>query len=56
MATDNKLIDHLLKDYKTPEGILGENGILEQFAKAVLERAIQAELRGITRPRCKHSR
>ena len=30
------LVDQLLKDYKTPEDILGENGILKQFTKALL--------------------
>jgi putative transposase len=38
------LIDQLLKDYKSPEDVLGENGILKQLTKAVLERAMQAEL------------
>jgi putative transposase len=44
MPNDNKLIDNLLKDYKTPEEILGDNGLLKQLTKAVLERAMQAEL------------
>jgi putative transposase len=44
MPIDNKLIDNLLKDYKTPEEILGDNGLLKQLTKAVLERAMQAEL------------
>lgn len=44
MTINNDLIDQLLKDYKTPEDILGENGLLKQFTKAVLERAMQAEL------------
>jgi putative transposase len=34
----------LLKEYKTPEEILGDNGLLKQLTKAVLERAMQAEL------------
>jgi putative transposase len=38
------LIDQLLKDYKSPDDVLGENGLLKQFTKAVLERAMQAEL------------
>ncbi len=38
------LIDQLLKGYKSPEDVLGENGILKQLTKAVLERAMQAEL------------
>jgi putative transposase len=44
MPIDNKLIDNLLKDYKTPEDILGDNGLLKQLTKAVLERAMRAEL------------
>lgn len=38
------LIDQLLEDYKSPEDVLGENGLLKQLTKAVLERAMQAEL------------
>jgi putative transposase len=44
MPIDHKLIDNLLKDYKTPEEILGDNDLLKQLTKAVLERAMQAEL------------
>src|SRR5215208_5842349 len=44
MPIDNELIDNLLKDYKTPEEILGDNGLLKQLTKAVLERAMAAEL------------
>lgn len=38
------LIDQLLKDYQSPEDVLGENGLLKQLTKAVLERAMAAEL------------
>jgi putative transposase len=44
MAINTDLIDQLLKDYKQPEDVLGENGLLKQLTKAVLERAMQAEL------------
>ena len=44
MAIDLKLIDNLLADYKKPEDIIGENGLLKQLTKALLERAMQAEL------------
>jgi len=44
MTVNNNLIDQLLKDYQKPEDILGENGLLKQLTKAVLERAMQAEL------------
>lgn len=44
MTINDALIDQLLKDYEKPEDILGENGLLKQLTKAVLERAMQAEL------------
>lgn len=40
----NELLDKLLKEYKKPEEILGENGLLKQLTKAVIERALQAEM------------
>jgi len=39
-----QLIDELLKDYKKPEDILGDDGLLKQLKKAILERALNAEL------------
>ena len=44
MAIDNELIDKLLGEYKRPEEIVGENGLLKQLTKAILERAMNAEL------------
>lgn len=44
MAIDKKVIDQLLAEYKKPEDIVGENGLLKQLTKALLERALQAEL------------
>src|SRR5881227_197835 len=44
MAIDLNLIDKLLADYKKPEDIIGENGLLKQLTKALLERALQAEM------------
>lgn len=44
MTIDNELIDNLLKDYKKPEDIIGEEGLLKQLTKAILERAMQAEM------------
>ena len=38
------LLDKLLKDYKKPEDILGEQGLLKRLSKAILERALGAEL------------
>ena len=39
-----KLVDKLMADYQKPEDIIGENGLLKQLTKAVLERALQAEM------------
>src|SRR5437899_1191690 len=44
MAIDKKLIEQLLADYKKPEDIIGENGLLKQVTKAILERALHVEL------------
>jgi putative transposase len=41
---DDELIDNLLKDYKKPEDLIGENGLLKQLTKRLLERAMSAEL------------
>lgn len=38
------LLDELLKDYKGPEDVLGEQGLLKQLTKALIERALDAEL------------
>jgi putative transposase len=44
MAIDPNLIDQLLADYKKPEDMIGENGLLKQLTKAMLERALQGEM------------
>ena len=44
MAIDKNLIDQLLTDYKKPEDIIGENGLLKELTKAILERALEAEI------------
>ena len=44
MTINDALLDQLLADYQKPEDILGDNGLLKQLTKAVLERAMQAEL------------
>lgn len=41
---DTELVDQLLRNYTKPEDILGENGLLKQFTKALLERAMQVEM------------
>jgi putative transposase len=44
MGIDPKLIDQLLASHKKPEDIIGEKGLLKQLTKAILERALAAEL------------
>jgi putative transposase len=39
-----QLLDELLKDYKGPEDVLGESGLLKQFTQALVERALATEL------------
>ena len=44
MAIPNDLLDALMKDYKNPEDLIGETGLLKQLTKQLLERAVQAEM------------
>jgi|GEM_PF-1092876 len=44
MEMDKELIDKLLGDYQKPEDLIGENGLLKQLTRALVERALQAEL------------
>ena len=44
MATTDELLDVLMKNYKKPEDLIGENGLLKQLTKRLLERAMQTEL------------
>jgi putative transposase len=45
MGIDAKLIDQLLAEHgRRPEDIAGENGLLKQLTKALLERALEAEM------------
>lgn len=39
-----ELVDELLKGYQRPEDMIGENGLLKRLTKALLERAMNAEL------------
>lgn len=44
MPITREMLDELLKDYQKPEDLLGDEGILQQLTKALLERALQGEL------------
>lgn len=39
-----EILDELIGDYKNPEDLIGEQGLLKQLTKALLERAMEAEL------------
>ena len=38
------VLDELLKEYKTPEDMLGNIGLLQQLTKALVERALEGEM------------
>ncbi|BAC90503.1 gll2562 [Gloeobacter violaceus PCC 7421] len=46
MTIRKEILDELLKDYDgtDPQTILGEGGLLKQLTKAVIERALEAEM------------
>lgn len=44
MAIDKELIDKLLGDYKSPEDLIGEKGLFKELTRALVERALNAEL------------
>jgi putative transposase len=44
MAITDEVLNELLKDYQKPEDLLGQNGLLKQLQKRLLERAMGAEL------------
>ena len=44
MPITPELLDELLKDYKSPDDMFGDDGLLQQLTKAVVERALQGEL------------
>ena len=43
-ALPKDLIDSLLSGYKKPEDLIGEHGLLKQLTKALVERALEAEM------------
>lgn len=44
VAITDVLLDQLNKDYKKPEDLIGENGLLKELTTRLLERAMQAEM------------
>ena len=51
MSFQKELLDELMKNYKKPEDLLGENGIFKQLKKALLERALNGELTHVWKER-----
>ena len=43
-AIPTALLDELLKDYKSPQDLLGEGGLLKELTKRLAERALEAEM------------
>jgi putative transposase len=44
MAIKQEIINELLSNYKNPEDLLGADAIMRQLKKALLERALSAEM------------
>jgi len=44
MAITDEVLNELLKEYQKPEDLLGQNGLLKQLQKRLLEKAMGAEL------------
>jgi putative transposase len=43
-AVPKELLDSLLADYRKPEDLIGENGVLKHLTKLLVEKALEAEL------------
>jgi hypothetical protein len=44
LATTDKLLVSLMKDYRKPEDLISENGLLKQLTKRLSERAMQPKM------------
>jgi putative transposase len=44
MEIKDELLDELIKGYQKPEDLIGENGLLKQLTKRLVERALKGEL------------
>jgi len=43
-AVPKELLDSLLADYRKPEDLIGEHGLLKQLTKLLVEKALEAEM------------
>lgn len=44
MAITKEVLNELLKDYKGPDDLTGPDGLLKELTKALVERAMEAEM------------
>ncbi len=44
MAIKEELIEQLMENYEKPVDLLGDNGLLKQLKKALLEKALEGEM------------
>lgn len=44
MTIRKEIVDELLKDYKKPEDLIGDKGILKELQKELMERILEAEM------------
>lgn len=44
MPIRQELLDELLHEYEKPEDLLGDDGLLQQLTKALVERALEGEM------------
>lgn len=43
-AVPKELLDSLLAEYRKPEDLIGENGLLKQLTKLLVEKALEAKI------------
>ncbi len=41
---DEEILEEILKEYKTPEDLIGKEGILKELTKRLIEKAMESEL------------
>ncbi len=51
MTIRKEILDELIRDYKNPEDLLGENGLLKQLTKALLDASDECRADARTRIR-----
>lgn len=44
MAIKDEILEEILKEYKTPEDLIGKDGILKDLTKRLIEKAMESEL------------